>query len=70
MKLRHENYSGDLGYKGTIRTEPEGYYACSIKEDGELDFRGLEVITRHWDKKEIKEWWGMETKSNVIDVEG
>lgn len=63
MKLRHENYSGDLGFSGTIRTVPESYYVCDVKEGGELEFRGLEVITRTWNKEKIKKWWQNEGKS-------
>ena len=57
FKLRHENYAGDLDFSGTIRTVPENYYVCDVKKNGELEFKGLEVITRDINKDSVREWW-------------
>lgn len=57
MNLVFEQWEEGEELKGTIRTEPEGYYVCDVCLDGKLHFEELEVMTRHYNKKKVQKWW-------------
>lgn len=42
---------------GTIRTVPENYYVATIKPDYNLEFQGLEAMTRNIDQNMVRQWF-------------
>ena len=63
--LRYEKWSkimGGDGISGTIRTVPENYYVATVTSNKELEFSGIEAMTKNIDKKLVKKWF-----KNLVD---
>lgn len=63
FKLMFEEWEDKWdGIKGTIRTEPEGYYVADVNLDNTLEFGNIETNTRDINQARVERWWKNQDK--------